>query len=246
MFENTLLDQNDPRGALSFSGSLILQSTLLLGALGLGLLLPVALPEVPEIHVPPPAPRFRDAMRILSTTIERSVIASPVRPRFTYTPPTANASLSASSSKSMEDMLIGLPTLEGSPRNYVDGTVGGFDFSKASPPPAAKPKQVEAPKPESAARLTVGGNVLASKLIFKVQPVYPELARRARIEGVVQLHGVISRDGQISQLRVLSGHPLLVKAAFDAVSQWRYSPTLLNQVAVEVEAPIEVRFTLGR
>jgi protein TonB len=62
----------------------------------------------------------------------------------------------------------------------------------------------------------------------------------------VTLHGIITREGRIGQLRILSGHPLLVKAAFDAVSQWVYSPTLLNGQPVEVEAPIEVRFSLSR
>ena len=97
-----------------------------------------------------------------------------------------------------------------------------------------------------AVRVQVGGNVLASKMLLRVQPLYPELARRMRIEGVVQLHGIITREGRIAQLRVLSGHPLLVQAALDAVRQWVYSPTTLNQQAVEVEAPIEVRFTLSR
>ena len=79
----------------------------------------------------------------------------------------------------------------------------------------------------------------------RVQPVYPVLARQSGIQGVVVLHAIIDRDGRVSELRVISGHPLLVKAAIDAVNQWRYQPTLLNGQPVEVETTITVSFVLG-
>ncbi len=78
-----------------------------------------------------------------------------------------------------------------------------------------------------------------------MQPIYPPLARQSRIEGSVVLHAVINKDGEVSELQVLSGHPLLVKAALDAVRQWRYSPTLLSGQAVEVETTITVTFVLA-
>ncbi|HLJ18216.1 MAG TPA: energy transducer TonB [Bryobacteraceae bacterium] len=71
------------------------------------------------------------------------------------------------------------------------------------------------------------------------------MARAARISGIVKLVGVIAKDDTIQQLQVVSGHPLLVRAALDAVRLWVYRPTLLNGAAVEVIAPIEVVFTLG-
>jgi protein TonB len=77
-----------------------------------------------------------------------------------------------------------------------------------------------------------------------VIPVYPPLARNARISGVVQLLGSTGTDGRVPQLRVMKGHPLLVPAALDAVRQWIYYPTLLNGDPVEVVAPIDVHFTL--
>jgi protein TonB len=83
-----------------------------------------------------------------------------------------------------------------------------------------------------------------AKLLVKVVPVYPSMARNARISGTVYLLGVIATDGTIQSLHVVSGHPLLVNAALDAVRQWRYKPTILNGRAVEVEAPISVTFTL--
>lgn len=79
----------------------------------------------------------------------------------------------------------------------------------------------------------------------RVQPVYPVLARQSGIQGVVVLHAIIDRDGRVSELRVISGHPLLVKAAIDAVNQWRYQPTLLNGEPVEVETTITVSFVLA-
>jgi periplasmic protein TonB len=82
--------------------------------------------------------------------------------------------------------------------------------------------------------------------IYRVEPVYPALARQMRISGVVELQGVIGTDGRIHELKVLSGHPILIKAAVDAVNQWIYAPTILNGQAVEVAAPITVNFKLGQ
>jgi periplasmic protein TonB len=87
--------------------------------------------------------------------------------------------------------------------------------------------------------------VQAARIINRVLPIYPELARKARVSGTVRLLGVIGRDGRVERLQVVSGHPLLVPAAVDAVRQWTYRPTLLNGDPVEVMAPIEVNFTLA-
>lgn len=76
-------------------------------------------------------------------------------------------------------------------------------------------------------------------------PVYPPLARQARVSGSVRLIAIIGRDGTVQQLQVVSGHPLLIGAAVEAVRQWLYHPTLLNGEPVEVICPIDVNFTLG-
>jgi protein TonB len=83
-------------------------------------------------------------------------------------------------------------------------------------------------------------------LIHRVDPVYPALARQIHLEGTVQLYAIIGRDGTIQSLEVLSGHPLLIQSARDAVRQWRYRPTLLNGEAVEVETSITVIYTMHR
>jgi periplasmic protein TonB len=139
---------------------------------------------------------------------------------------------------------------------YVDGAIPGpagasrigipVHAANVAPPPAEPKRLAESPKPveRAAAPMRVGGDVQEAKIINRVIPPYPPLARQARVAGLVQLLGIISRDGRIQQLRVVSGHPLLVPAALDAVKQWTYRPTLLNGEPVEVVAPITVQFTL--
>jgi len=107
-----------------------------------------------------------------------------------------------------------------------------------TPPPAARPKLPAEP-------MRVSQGVQMAKLLRQVMPVYPALARNARISGVVHLVGIIAKDGTIRNLEVINGHPLLTRAAVEAVSQWVYKPTLLNGEPVEVICPIDVNFTLN-
>jgi TonB family protein len=101
------------------------------------------------------------------------------------------------------------------------------------------------PPPPGVRQIRVGGNIQALKLIAQPAPVYPDMARQARIQGVVRYNAVIGRDGRIVNLTLVSGHPLLVPAATDAVRQWLYQPTLLNGEPVEVVTQIDVNFTLS-
>jgi protein TonB len=93
--------------------------------------------------------------------------------------------------------------------------------------------------------IRVGGNVQQANLISKVNPVYPPLAKQARIQGVVHLTTTIGADGAVQNLEVISGHPLLVQAAMEAVKQWLYKPTLLNGSPVAVITQVDVNFTLA-
>jgi protein TonB len=99
--------------------------------------------------------------------------------------------------------------------------------------------------PPSIARTFRTSKMLEGSLIRRVQPIYPPLARTARIQGAVVLFAVISKTGAIEDLRLVSGHPMLSKAAIDAVSQWLYRPYILNSEPIEVETQITVNFTLG-
>jgi len=130
-----------------------------------------------------------------------------------------------------------------------DGILGGIiGAPTVAPPvkPAEKPRvEAAAPEPAPIKRYQVGGLVKMATVIRRVDPVYPPLARQTRTSGAVELQGVIGTDGRIRELKVLKGHPLLVKAAVDAVWQWIYSPTTLNGEPVEVIAPITVNFILN-
>ena len=85
-----------------------------------------------------------------------------------------------------------------------------------------------------------------TKLISQPRPVYPLEAKQARIQGVVKLNATIAKDGTMQHLEVISGHPMLIPAALDAVRQWVYQPTLLNGQPVEVQTDIDVNFTLSQ
>ena len=87
--------------------------------------------------------------------------------------------------------------------------------------------------------------MMEGNLIQRVQPLYPPLAKQAHIQGQVVLRAVISRNGMIENLQVLSGHPMLVQGAIDAVKQWRYRPYFLNGEPVEVETQVTVNFVLS-
>ena len=115
----------------------------------------------------------------------------------------------------------------------LGGIIGGTG-SNLPPPP--KPTQQ---------RIRVGGNVQSAKMIRQVQPVYPQIAKTAHVQGTILLHAIIAKDGSVQELTYVSGPPLLMKAAQDAVREWRYQPTLLNGEPVEVETTISVIFTLG-
>jgi TonB family protein len=94
-------------------------------------------------------------------------------------------------------------------------------------------------------RVRIGGNVAAAQLMKRVQPTYPKAALQGRIQGVVRLHAIIGKDGSVRTLEVMSGHPLLVDAALDAVRQWVYRPTRLEGKPVEVDTTIDVVFQLS-
>jgi len=132
------------------------------------------------------------------------------------------------------------------------GVIGGI--SGGAPAPAfgavlsgtytvpVLPTSAAAPAPK---RIRVAARVAEGNLIHDVTPVYPPEAGRARMEGVVTLIAVIGKDGRVEDVRVVSGAPLLVQAALEAVRQWRYRPYMLDGQPVEVDAPVVINFTLS-
>jgi protein TonB len=109
---------------------------------------------------------------------------------------------------------------------------------------AAVPRGLVAAPPVNT-KPTIVSRIDEGLLIRKVTPVYPQIAMLARQQGTVLLHAIIGRDGTIQQLQAVSGPPLLIKAAMDAVAQWRYRPYVLNGQPVEVDTQITVNFKLG-
>jgi protein TonB len=117
----------------------------------------------------------------------------------------------------------------------MGGVIGGIVAAANLPVP-----KIAAPQ-----RIRVSSGVSQGLLVRKVQPTYPPLARQARIQGVVILQAQISKEGNIENLQLISGHPMLAPAAIDAVKQWKYRPYLLNGEPVEVETQVQVNFTLS-
>ena len=115
------------------------------------------------------------------------------------------------------------------------GPMGGIVVSPPAVPPAA----------DGTKRITIGGNVQQAKLVSQPKPAYPPLAKQARVSGVVHLQAIIGKDGNVIDLKVISGPPLLIPSALEAVQQWVYQKTLLNGEPVEISTQIDVNYTLS-
>lgn len=120
----------------------------------------------------------------------------------------------------------------------IAGIAGGI-MSGASGPTVAR----GAPNPTGPVRVSSG--TIAGMLISHPNLVYPPEARAAHVQGTVVMHAIIAKDGTIENLNVISGPPMLISGAMDAVRQWRYRPYLLNDEPVEVETTINVNFTFS-
>ena len=123
----------------------------------------------------------------------------------------------------------------GVPGGSLNGVMGGIISST----PVAVPKV-------AVSRVRISQGVTQGMVLKRVQPTYPQMAKIARVQGPVVLAAIIGKDGTIQNLTMVSGHPLLVQAATDAVKQWLYKPTLLNNEPVEVITTIDVNFTLSQ
>jgi protein TonB len=117
------------------------------------------------------------------------------------------------------------------PGGVVGGVVGGLP--PAPPPPSPRRKVVR-----------VGGHIVAPEMIRRVDPAYPDLAREARVEGIVILEARVDTRGRVADVKVLRGHPLLDEPALAAVRQWRYRPLLLNGEPTEFVLTVTVMFRL--
>jgi len=128
----------------------------------------------------------------------------------------------------------------GVPGGVPGGSMGGVLGSIVSAGSVASLPKIATPQ-----RVRVSSGVQSGLLVRKVPPAYPPLARQARIQGTVVLQAQISKNGDIENLQLVSGHPMLAPAAIEAVKQWKYKPYLLNGEPVEVETTVQVNFTLA-
>ncbi|HEX3741539.1 MAG TPA: energy transducer TonB [Terriglobales bacterium] len=126
----------------------------------------------------------------------------------------------------------------GIPGGQLGGVIGGIISSSAS-------SSAIIPRIEPVKRIRVSQGVTQGMVISKIEPTYPKIALSARVTGVVLVKAVISREGTITEIQVVKGHPMLVPAAVEAVKQWRYRPYLLNGAPVEVETYITVTFQIS-
>jgi periplasmic protein TonB len=171
----------------------------------------------PDLHRPTPHPPSGHGISVPSVTI---VPITTCCARFTYRD-------QVSDSFPEPNEHTGPPNI-----GYTGFGVANLPFSgTAAPPPP--PRHIG---PVRRSRISEG------ELVNRVDPVYPRVAVLTGTQGEVRLHAIIAKDGSIQSLNVVSGHPLLVRAAVDAVRQWRYRPYYLNGDAVEVETFITVNF----
>ncbi len=242
MFSQTFVDNvQKPKEPLAFALSVLLETC----ALGLLILIPLiytdALPsaQLKSLLTAPRTPtaqsrtlveikpqRFLVARR-LSVLVAPSVVPNRISTR---TDELAAADIS-------------IPGFTSGGTAATDNLFTGVIGSLPGPPPAGP---VSAPTSKNATGpLKVTTGVAEANLIRRVMPLYPPLAKSARVQGTVEFTAVISKEGTIENLRLVRGHPLLVEAAREAVLQWKYRPTLLNGRPVEVVTDILVNFTLS-
>jgi periplasmic protein TonB len=214
-----------------------------LQALGIAILLTLPLiytEGIPKLHLvsisaplpppgPPPLGPQRPTTGIRQSNLFEGIVVAPptiptgVKPVVDDSPPQDGAACTIC-------VPGGLGTM--STTNPVVGALGMTATIVPPPPkPVAHPPRIS--------------HMMEGNLIYRVQPIYPPLARAARIQGPVHLRALISRTGTIENLQAIDGHPMLIGAALDAVRQWRYRPYILNDEAVEVETQIAVNFSLS-
>lgn len=218
--------------------SAFLQVLVICTFIGLSFVYTEALPhtQLKNLLIAPGPPRFAVAETAARHAPTKSVSRIFVAPRL-VAPSRVPERIVQISDAPPTPEITASPTGEGIAGTAMPGVIDSM--GGAAPPLSVSTKPADDPGP-----MRVGGNVESANLVYSVRPAYPPLARATRIQGSVEFTATISREGTIKDLKLVGGHPLLVNSARQAVSQWRYRPTLLNGKPVEVVTDITVNFTL--
>ena len=243
MFEDSLLESGgklkDKRGRYT-TFAFILEAALL----GVALLLPLYFTEElpttqlvtflvappPPPPPPPPAAAPVHTQHVVQTDIVNGQLRTPTRIPKKIQQIVEDAPPPSMAVQGVQGGVVG-----GVPGGVPNGVIGSIISAIPTAAPTLAPPKV----------VRVSSGVSQGMLIRKIQPNYPPLARQARVQGTVLLEAMIAADGTIEDLHVVSGHPMLVTAAVEAVKQWRYKPYLLNGSPVEVQTQIQVNFSLN-
>lgn len=256
MFEQMLLPEGGTHqkrnAALVFAGQVLLAAFVVLVVPGLFVLpLPTTDLVTELVAPPPPPPPPPPAAPAVTRTVRAAVKPAPrefniqqfIAPKAIPQEPAIVAAAPAlTDAGAAGGVPGGIPG--GVPGGVLGGTVGGVIGAPPAPAPAPVQAQVQ-PAAATPSQIRIGGNVQAAKLTHEVQPEYPRLAKDAHVMGTVRLSATIASNGTVKDLHVLSGNPLLVGAAMNAVKQWTYQPTVLNGKPVEVLTEVDVKFTLA-
>src|ERR1700739_4286269 len=195
----------------------------------------LVVPPLPPPPPPPPAGSVHSIRRPKTFLVEHKLYAPRVIPkRIDEVKDLPNKPQSSA---------VGGGVVGGIHGGQLGGVIGGVlgnstQFAPAAPPPRPVPVARRGP-------YRVGGNIQAPQMIRHFQPIYPPLAKEIHVQGDVIIDSVIDTQGNVTQMRVVSGHPLLIAAAMDALRQWRYAPTRLNGVPIAIEMQVTVKFRLS-
>jgi periplasmic protein TonB len=243
MFEDSLIESGGKlktKRGLTTSISFVLEAVIVGIMVLIPLLFTEALPKTqlmtflvaPPPPPPPPPPPAAEPVRVVKQ-VQTDIINGELRTPTKIPKKVEMIKEDEAPPPVMAGVVGGVPG--GVPGGSMGGVIGGIISSA----PVAVPK-VATPQ-----RVRVSQGVTQGLRVRYVQPTYPPLARQARIQGTVVLQAEISKSGDIENLRLISGHPMLAPAAIEAVKQWRYKPYYLNGEPVEVETQITVNFSLS-
>ena len=250
LFSDALLEQSQTRPknrVLDFFLSLFVHTLML----ALALLIPLYFTEAIDLNAftrtmlvapppPPPPPPAAPAVVARVTRVQRVMMQAGKLTAPTAIPQDVKVLKEEPIPADVASIGVAGGVPGGVPGGQVGGVIGGIISSSPR-------TQLPPPPPETPAQkvpLRVGGRVLAPTPVFTPEPNYPALARQARIAGDVNIDAVIDSDGNVVEMQVLNGHPLLIPAAMDALRKWKYRPTYLNEEPVPVRLVVVIRFRL--